>query len=65
MLAAMSEPWPERDQETGNRDEQPPRPPLTTEEKALVFRAQLILFIVMGLFIVVPFVVWWLLSRGK
>jgi hypothetical protein len=61
----MSEPWPPPDQDAAPASESPPRHPPTTEEQTLVFRAQLILFIVMGVFIVAPFVAWWLLSRNK
>jgi len=65
MLFPMSEPWPWPDKDTDTRRIQPPPPPLTAKEQAVVFRTQLILFIVMGVFIVAPFVVWWLLSQNK
>lgn len=63
MVFGMSEPWP--DEAAGDRSGPPPPRPLSTEEQAVVFRAQLFLFIVMGIFIVTPFVVWWWLSRNK
>ena len=36
---------------------------LTQAQKAKAWRAQLILYVVMGIFVVLPFVVYWL--RGK
>ena len=65
MLVRMSEPWPWPDKDAAARREQAPPRPLTAEEQAVVFRAQLILFIVMGVFILAPFVVWWLLGQNK
>jgi hypothetical protein len=46
-------------------DRPPPPPELTPAEQERAFRAQLILFIIMGVFIIAPFVAWWLLSRGR
>jgi len=42
-----------------------PQRELTPAQQAVVFRAQLILFLIMGFFIIAPFVVWWWLSRGR
>jgi hypothetical protein len=42
-----------------------PPPELSPAQRETVFRAQLILFLVMGVFIIAPFVAWWLLSRGQ
>jgi len=42
-----------------------PPPELTPEQREKAGRAQLILFIVMGVFIIAPFVAWWFLSRGQ
>ncbi len=39
----------------------PPEP--TEAEKAKAFRAQLILYVVMGLMVLAPFVVYWLRGR--
>jgi hypothetical protein len=44
-------------------DQPPPPRELTPEQRAQAARAQLILFIVMGIFIIAPFIVWWLLNR--
>jgi hypothetical protein len=63
MLARMSEPWPDKDDDAFG--EQPLPRSLTPQEEAVVFRAQLILFTVMGIFIIAPFVIWWLLSQNK
>ncbi|HTB63897.1 MAG TPA: hypothetical protein VK737_09930 [Opitutales bacterium] len=41
----------------------PPLRTLTPEQQARAARAQLILFIVMGIFIIAPFIVWWVLNR--
>ncbi len=40
----------------------PPERELTPAEQERAFRAQLILFLVMGIFIIVPFILWWWLS---
>jgi len=59
-----NQPTPEREPSAVPED-QPKNPPereFTPAERAIVFRSQLILFIVMGVFIIAPFIVWWLLS---
>ncbi len=60
-------PMPEEDppDEFADDYDRPPPRELTPAEQDLAFRAQLILFIIMGVFIIAPFVAWWLLNRSR
>jgi hypothetical protein len=60
-------PAPDQDpeEEPGDDYDRPPEREPTPQERELAFRAQLILFIIMGVFIIAPFIVWWFLSRGR
>lgn len=55
----------ESPEELVDDDNRPPERELTPAEQDRAFRAQLILFLVMGIFIIVPFILWWWLSTRQ
>ncbi len=64
MIRAVSEPepWPAPAPKDG---ETFPEPTLTQQDLDRAFWAQLILFALMAVFIVAPFILWWWLSAHK